>query len=310
MSAAPTFTIVMPAFNAAPTIAPAIRSVLAQTRRDFQLVVVDDGSTDDTAQRIRPFEADSRLEVVRQPNRGLAAARNIAIERAQGRFVSMLDSDDLWLPRYLEVMAETLGRDPEAGFAYTDAWLFDDARRRILRASAMAYQDPPDVPPADARAFLEELLQRNFVFTSATVRRSVLQEVGGYRESLAASEDYELWLRIVARGYRGARAPGRLAVYRKRPGTLSTDEPRMFSSMREVARIVAEEYDVPPSIRDLARARMTSLNAAVSSDGRALSRRYRIRALLVRLKRAVLSPWLWHRTLPAEIRAAFPDLAR
>jgi glycosyltransferase involved in cell wall biosynthesis len=310
MSEAPTFTIVVPAYNAASTIAPALRSVFAQTRGDFQLVVVDDGSTDETADRIRPFEADSRLEVVRQPNRGLAAARNTAIDRAQGRFVSMLDSDDLWLPRYLEVMGETLDRDPEAGFAYTDAWLLDDARRRIQRASAMAYQDPPDPPPLDSGRFLEELLQRNFVFTSATVSRSVLEEVGGYRESLAASEDYELWLRIVAHGYRGVRAPGLLAVYRKRPGTLSTDEARMYSSMREVARIVADEYDVPPAIRELARARMTSLNAALSRDGRALSLRYRIRALLVRLKRAVLSPWLWHRTPPAEIRAAFPDLAR
>jgi glycosyltransferase involved in cell wall biosynthesis len=310
MSEAPTFTIVIPAYNAASTIGPAIRSVFAQTRDDFQLVVVDDGSRDETAERIRPFEADPRLEVVRQPNRGLAAARNTAIGRARGRLVSMLDSDDLWLPTYLEVMAEALDGDPEAGFAYTDAWLLDDGRRRIQRASAMAYQDPPDPPPAEPRAFLEELIQRNFVFTSATVRRSVLEEVGGYRESLAASEDYELWLRIVARGYRGARAPGLLAVYRKRPGTLSTDEARMFSSMLEVARIVAEEYDVPPAIRDLAHARMTSLNAALSRDGRALSARYRIRALLVRLKRAVLAPWLWHRTPPPEIRAAFPDLAQ
>jgi glycosyltransferase involved in cell wall biosynthesis len=309
MSPEPTFTIVMPAFNAASTIGPAIRSVFAQTRRDFQLVVVDDGSTDETAERIRPFEADPRLEVIRQENHGLAAARNAAIGRARGRLVSMLDSDDLWLPNYLETMGETLDRDLEAGFAYTDAWVLDDAQRRIQRASAMAYQDPPDPPPTDPRTFLEELLQRNFVFTSATVRRPVLEEVGGYRESLAASEDYELWLRIVAHGYRGARAPGRLAVYRKRPGTLSTNEARMFSSMREVARIVAEEYDVPPTIRDLARSRMASLNTALSDDGRALSVRYRIRALLIRFKRAALAPWLWHRTLPREIRAAFPDLA-
>lgn len=304
----PTFSIVMPAYNAASTIGPAIRSVLAQTRGDFELIVVDDGSADETAERVRSFEGDPRVALVREPNLGLASARNTAVERGRGRLVSMLDSDDLWLPGYLKTMAETLDGAPQAGFAYTDAWVLDDPTGRIQRASAMAYQDPPDPPPADPVRFLEELLERNFVFTSVTVRRSVLEEVGGYRGSLSAAEDYELWLRIVAHGHPGVRAPGLLAVYRKRPGTLSTNEARMYSSMREVARIVAEEYDVPDEIRELARLRMRSLDAALSRDGQSLSLRYRVRALLVRLKRALLARWLWHRTPPAEIRAAFPDL--
>jgi teichuronic acid biosynthesis glycosyltransferase TuaG len=309
MSRAPTFTVVMPAYNAASTIQQAIRSVLAQTRPDFELIVVDDGSTDETAERIRVFESDARIEIISQRNLGLAAARNIAIERARGRFVSMLDSDDLWLPSFLEVMAEVLDREPEAGFAYTDAWVLEDSTRRIHRPSAMAYQDPPDPPPRDARGFLAELVQRNFVFTSTTVRRSALEEVGGYRESLIASEDYELWLRIVARGYRAIRVPGLLAVYRRKPGTLSTNKANMVSSEREVLRIVVDEYDVPAEIRDLARKRMRILDAWLSSDKQGLSLRYRFRAVLISLKRLLLGPWLYYRTPPAEITAAFPDLA-
>jgi glycosyltransferase involved in cell wall biosynthesis len=308
MSGAATFTIVMPAYNAASTIAPAIRSVFAQTRGDFQLVVVNDGSTDETAERIRPFETDSRLEVVHQPNCGLAAARNTAIAAARGRFVSMLDSDDLWLPGYLEAMDEALASRRDAGFAYTDAWVLEDETRRVQRASAMAYQDPPDPPPAEPAAFLTELLRRNFVFTSATVRRDVLKEVGGYRESLEAAEDYELWLRIAAHGRSGVRVPGRLAVYRRRAGSLSTDEVRMLTALRDVGHVVAEEYDVPEPIRALARSRMREFEAALGVSGSGLSFRYRTRRLLVRAKRALLSPWLWHDTPPSELAAAFPDL--
>jgi glycosyltransferase involved in cell wall biosynthesis len=304
----PTFTIVMAAYNAAGTVESAIRSVLAQTRGDFELIVVDDGSTDETAARVQSLQSDGRIRLLRQANRGLAVARNAGIREGRGRLVSILDSDDLWLPGNLEAMARALDADPEAGFAYTDAWVLDDRTRRVQRASAMAYQDPPETPPTDPEQLLAELIRRNFVFTSATVRRSILEEVGPYRESLGAAEDYELWLRIVAHGYRAARVPGLLAVYRKRAGTLSTNELLMVRSLREVFHVVAEEYEVRERIRALARKRRASFDADLSADGRRLSVRYRLRRRLVELKRALLSPWLWRRTPPAELIAAFPDL--
>jgi glycosyltransferase involved in cell wall biosynthesis len=304
----PTFTIVMAAHNAADTVVSAIRSALAQTRGDFELIVVDDGSTDDTALLVQSLQTDRRVRLLRQANRGLAVARNAGIRESHSPLVSILDSDDLLLPGYLEEMARTLDSDPEAGFAYTDAWVLDDRTRRIQRASAMAYQDPPETPPSDPEELLAELVRRNFVFTSATVRRPILDEVGRYRESLEAAEDYELWLRIAAHGYRAARAPGLLAVYRKRAGTLSTKELLMAKSLRDVFQVVAEEYEVPERIRALARARRASLDADLSADGRRLSIRYRLQKRLVLLKRTLLSPWLWRRTAPAELVAAFPDL--
>lgn len=298
----------MAAYNAAETVVSAIRSVLAQTRGDFELVVVDDGSTDDTAVLVQSLQSDGRVRLLRQANRGLAVARNAAVRESHGPLVSILDSDDLWLPEYLETMTRALDADPDAGFAYTDAWVLDDRTRRVQRASAMAYQDPPEKPPTDPEELLGELVRRNFVFTSATVRRRVLQEVGGYRESLSAAEDYELWLRIAAYGYRAVRAPGLLAVYRKRAGTLSTKDLLMARSLQEVFQVVAEEYEVPERIRALARARRASLEADLSADGRRLSVRYRLQKRLVLLQRAMLSPWLWRRTPPAELVAAFPDL--
>src|SRR4051812_28108863 len=104
----PTFSVAIPAYNAAATIAPALRSVLAQTRGDFEAIVVDDGSTDATAEAVGPFLEDGRITLVQQENRGLSGARNTALASARGRYVSLLDSDDLWLPHYLERMGEAL----------------------------------------------------------------------------------------------------------------------------------------------------------------------------------------------------------
>jgi len=304
------FTVVMPAYNAERSIGPAIRSVLAQTRGDFELVVVDDGSTDGTADVAGSF-ADPRVRLVRQENLGLAAARNVGAARGDGQFVALLDSDDLWLPTFLEQMGSALAGDPTAGFAYTDAWVLDDRTRRIARATAMRYQDPPESPPADPEELLRALLRRNFVFTAATVRRSVFEGVGGYDGTLRASEDYELWLRIAANGYRAVRAEGILAVYRKRAASLSTDVRLMLTSEREVFRLVAEEYEVEQPVRDLAAARKRVRDVQIASlngERTALGLAYEARKLVVGAKNRVLAPLAWRRVAPPEVAAAFPDL--
>lgn len=306
----PTFTVAMPAYNAAPTVGAAIRSVLAQTRDDFELVVADDGSTDGTAEEVARFD-DPRVRLLREGRRGLARARNAAVGAGSGRYVCMLDSDDLWLPRYLEAMEAALAASPDAGLAYTDAWVLDDATRRIQRVTAMHYQDQPAVPPARGDAFFRLLLERNFVFTSATVPRTVLDEVGGFRPGLAASEDYELWLRIAARGYGAVRPPGVLAVYRKRAGSVSTSDERMAVGMRDAFRIVAAEYDLPPELRARARERVGEVEAQLAGlrgEGGVRPRVHRARARAVRLKGALLRPIQWRRRPPPEVAAAFPDL--
>jgi glycosyltransferase involved in cell wall biosynthesis len=304
----PTFTVVMPAYNAEETIGAAIDSLFAQTRGDWELVVVDNGSTDDTLATAGRYQTDERVRVLQHPDRGISDVRNAGIEGGRAPLVGMLDSDDLWLPGYLERMAAALKADPEAGFAYTDAWILEDGTRRIHHASAMAYQQPPEPPPPDAQALLGELVQRNFVFTSATVRRRVLDEVGGYRSNLEAAEDYELWLRIAAHGYRAARVPGRLAVYRRRPGSLSRDLALMARSVREVMQLVADEFDVPEPVREAALARARHFDRSLTPDGQSLRVRARLHERLVELRFALLDrrhgrdPW------PPELEAAFPEL--
>jgi GT2 family glycosyltransferase len=307
----PVFTVVMPAYNAAATIAPAIRSVLAQTRVDWELIVVDDGSTDDTVAQVTPFLSDPRIQLVPQENRGLSSARNTAIALARGRYISMLDSDDLWMPSYLDAMGRVLARDADVAFAHTDAWALDDATRRIRRSSTMSPQRPPNPPPSEPREFLALLLQRNFLYYGATIRRKVLEHVGLYDERLRRAEDYELWLRILAHGYRGERAHGLLAVRRERADSLSSTTVDVALGMKEVYRIVAEEYDVPEPIREQARAAMRACDrriALVTGERRLAAAALNLRRRLGPVKRAVLRRRLWYSAPPSAVAKAFPDL--
>jgi glycosyltransferase involved in cell wall biosynthesis len=299
----PAFTVVIAAYNSARTIAPAIRSVLAQTEQDLELIVVDDGSSDDTPDRVQAF-LDARVQLVRQENQGVAGARNSGLTRARGRFVSLLDGDDLWLPTYLEGMGAALDADPEAGFAYTDAWVLDDETRRIARSTAMSFQMPPETPPEDPEELLSLLIERNFVFSSATLRRSAFEVVGAFDLRAQPADDYEMWMRLAANGYRAARTREPLAIYRLRRDAVSRNELLMFRSIREALRIVAEEYETSDAIRRRARSTMRVWEAELSTYGRVRRRgRRAAKSVLDRVRREEH----FYDTAPAEIAAAFPD---
>jgi glycosyltransferase involved in cell wall biosynthesis len=294
----PLFTVVMPAHNTARMVGAAIRSVLAQTCGDFELIVVDDGSTDDTGARIGGFEADPRVRGVRRENAGPAAARNTGIERATGEYVSFLDSDDLWMPNYLEAMDRALQEDRHAGLAYTDAWVFNDETRLIFRGTAMSSFHPPLVPPTDRNELLKLLVQQNFIFSSATVRRSVLDRVGLFDTRLRATEDWEMWLRVVAAGYRAVRPPGVHAIYRWRRDSLSKDEIPLLTNERRVLQLVIEEYDVPDEIRAVARSRLRRLDSKLSSWGqRRTATRHRVGAV----RRLIFGRRNWYEAPPSEV---------
>jgi glycosyltransferase involved in cell wall biosynthesis len=308
----PTFSAIVPAYNASATLRSAIDSVLGQSRQDFELIVVDDGSADETLELARAYEIDPRVKVVHQENRGLPAARNVAIAQARAPYVSLLDSDDLWLPDYLARMGEALDATPAAGFAYTDAWALDERAKRIRRATAMARLDPPENPPTDPDEFLRLLIRRNFIFVGTTIRMAALKEAGGFNETLWAAEDYELWLRMLAHGRGAVRVPGPLAVKRVHPAAMSQDPARMYDALDEVWRLVSEEHPAPPDVR--ARARELRVWAqgrrdAVLSRSLAARTKRSLRARLGAVRRRL--DWrLTYRTPPPEVAEAFPDLER
>jgi glycosyltransferase involved in cell wall biosynthesis len=302
----PSFSVVIAAHNAASTLPAAVRSVLNQTCQDFEIIVVDDGSIDDTRTALRRV-TDRRVVYLRQDNLGPAAARNAGIEHAIGRYVSILDSDDLWLPQYLESMTKALEPDPLAAMAYTDAWRLDDETRRIYRRTIMSSQNPPDPPPNDPHTFLQALLERNFVYCSATVRRSILDEVGGFTP-ISRSEDYELWLRIAARRKRIVRAKGVLAIYRDRTGSRSADPVAMYQGRCDIYRLVLETYNIPPNIRELAHSRLNATQRELSELNRQRSDAQRKSWQSSAPIRLLRDRRMFYRRPPAPVAAAFPDL--
>jgi hypothetical protein len=300
-------SVVIPAFNAATTIRSAAGSALRQTAPVLEVIVVDDGSSDATAEVVSAID-DPRVRLISQANGGPSAARNAGIATARGDWVAFLDSDDLWLPRYAETAMAALTAAPNPGFAYTDAYVFHAGRGQVKRGSAMDALDPP---PPDRASFLAALLRRNFVFTSATVPAAVLAAVGGYDESLPLSEEYDLWLRILVAGFDPVWMGGPLAIYRMHPGQSSH---QILAMKRTAARVYhgLREEDMPSedARRALREGRAASDRevAIVAGEAGAASLARRARNVLGRVRQRTGLKHSWHPEQPPEITEAFGDL--
>ena len=306
---APAFTVLLSAFNEERLVGQAIESVLRQTRGDFELIVVDDGSADGTAAVVEGFLGDERVSLIRQRNRGLAASLNTAAAAGSAPRLALIDADDLWFPGFLEEMGAALDRCPGAGFAYTDAWWFQEASGRFFRRSSSEYLGAPERPPEDPHEMLLGLLPGNWVFGLTAIERGAFEAVGGFDESLRAGEDYELWMRLLSSGYRAARAPGRLVVQRERPGSMSRDLPGMLRNLELVYRRVAERPGAAEDVRRAALARIAAIEreADAAAGSGALALRWRLRAALGATWKRLAPSTVWHRGVPPEVRAAFPE---
>jgi glycosyltransferase involved in cell wall biosynthesis len=191
-------SVVVPACNSAWSIRRTLNSVAAQTWRDFEAIVVDDGSTDATAEVVAGFAArDRRFRLIRQPNRGASAARNRGLQVAAGEFLAPLDSDDLWSPDFLErTVCALVAAGEDTAFAFARSVWIDERDRVLARPSGRLPE----------RIDYRELLLRNPVGngSAALFRRRAVLEAGGWDEAFArarrCAEDFELLLRVAARG--------------------------------------------------------------------------------------------------------------
>jgi glycosyltransferase involved in cell wall biosynthesis len=310
MQGAPEFSVVIPAYRAASTISSTVSSVLAQTEGDLEVLVVDDGSDDGTSEAVRTI-ADPRVRLLSRPHLGVAAARNAGIAAARGRLVSFLDSDDLWLPHYLRLSASALAGTSRAGFAYTDAYAFDP-RSGLVGQRGLDGGPPPAPPPSGHDAFLLELLRRNFVFSSATVPREVLRMVGGFDQSAAPAEDYDLWLRILLAGYEPVWIPGKHALYRIHRRQASRNRARLRrGELAALLGLNAQELPTPQH-----RQVLEDRRRALRGELRILDGEARLAGYAHRLRRQLRNTWIPRQLLgeacreppPAEVAAAFPDL--
>ena len=201
-----TVSVVIPTHDRGRVVVEAIESALAQTHPPLEVIVVDDGSTDETAERVGRLR-DARVRYLRRPHAGVSAARNAGIAAATGDLVAFLDSDDLWKPDKVEAEIAALARYPSAGGVFSDLEKVDGAtfvpsfmRRTRVFSRLLAARAYREGLLLSARALSLCLLQEVPIKTPAlTVRRSALERVGGFNEAWTSSEDWEFLLRFARR---------------------------------------------------------------------------------------------------------------
>lgn len=238
----PTFSIVIPAYNIENYIAQTLKSVLAQTLQDFEIIVIDDGSSDQTVAIIQQF-TDPRIKLIQQNNQGASSARNKGILHSQGQYIAFLDGDDYWLPEKLERQLHHLGTNPDIGVSFCRAAFMDDA------GIPLGTYQMPQLTDLDAPAFLRS----NAIGCGSTpmIRRQVLDAIkfqdnlNGelktcyFDERLQRSEDLEFWLRILLQTswkIEGITEP--LAFYRINPNSLSSNVLKEHESWEQVVEKV------------------------------------------------------------------------
>jgi len=229
----PKVSVIIPAFNAENTIAETLYSLFWQSFKNFEIIVVDDGSSDRTAKIVESLKSCSPiLTYLYQKNKGPAAARNKGFSHSQGEYLIWVDADDIWLPQRLEMLVSFLDKNADVDLVTSDAYLWYPPAE-IKGTYYSTYPLPKEF------SFIN-LLQRNFVFTSTLMRRSVWSETGGLNESrsIIGAEDYEFWLRVLKKNFKLAVLDEPLMFYRINPKGLSAKELKVNQALLEIFALV------------------------------------------------------------------------
>ncbi len=260
----PRVSVLIAAYNSGEFLRQTLDSVFAQTYDDWEVVLADDASTDDTVAIASSF--GRRVRVVRRTtNSGRpSVTRASALEHAEGELIAFLDADDWWLPEYLERMTAVLDRarahDLRVAVAACDAWMMLPDGHIAQRT----YADEAGVPE---NLTLDRMLRGNPIYTSALVSKAVIDQAGGLATELTGTDDYDLWIRILELGHRIVATREALAVYRLRSTSLSADTSSMALNIADVYR------------RALARGRLNT------RQRRAAARQLRLQLALAQFER-------------------------
>jgi cellulose synthase/poly-beta-1,6-N-acetylglucosamine synthase-like glycosyltransferase len=237
IAAMPTVDVIIPAYNAAKYLPVAIDSVVAQTFEDWRILLIDDGSTDDTAEVVAPYivRLGSKLKYIRQANGGLPNARNAAIRNSSAEFLALLDADDIWLPNRLTESLKSFENRPQVGLSYGFNNRIDQDGAVIDTFNYRQKHGEGKIAPY---IYMRSI---HLPCPTVTFRRKCIDEVGMFDESLKASEDRDLWLRIGLR-YEVALVPKVIAHYRTSPDSMSTDPDRMLKAQLQ---FIEKHYGAP-----------------------------------------------------------------
>ncbi len=229
----PQISVIIPSYNTEKTIRETIESVLNQTFPDFELIVINDGSTDSTLDIIASI-TDPRLKVFSYPNSGVSISRNRGFSHSSGEFITFLDADDLWTPDKLEAQLKALQENPKTAVAYSWTAEIDEIGQHL--GTGCDFTKSGDV--------YESLLLVNFLASGSNplIRRQALMEVGGFEQSLTPAEDWHMYLRLAAR-YHFIAVPYPHVLYRKSPSSASCNLSKLEAAC---LRVLERAYSHAP----------------------------------------------------------------
>jgi glycosyltransferase involved in cell wall biosynthesis len=287
----PTISVVVPAYNEERYLAEALDAVLAQTAEPLEVIVVDDGSTDGTAEVAGRYE--DRIRLIRQENRGCPGAFDTGFREAEGDFVALCPADDIWEPRKLEWQREALGEHPEVDVAFGGAQRFGLASGDHLR--------PADTGVLDTARLAREMFPENLIADpSAVVRRSLYIELGGYEPLVG--EDYEFWMRALAAGATFYFDPRQHVRLREHGGNLSYRGLEIWETKHMVHQRYADLAGDPELVRRTLAHDLLMIGYCRAALGRSSDARRSFRASLG----TRLSPL----SLAAAVAMSVPGVAR
>ena len=239
----PLVSVIIPAYDVAKFIGEALNSALAQSFKDYEVIVVNDGSPDtsELERTLAPYLP--RIVYLKQENRGVSAARNRGIKAARGSLIAFLDGDDVWMPNYLEVQVKRIQADPSIDVLYPNVVMFGDS-------SPEDGEEFMTLCPSNGEVTFERLLlQECNVSNCSIARKETIVRAGMFDESLRSVEDFDLWLRVIKGGGRIAYHRDVLARYRRRQGSLTADPIWLSEHILAVLEKVKQRDDLTASER-------------------------------------------------------------
>ena len=233
----------MPAYNAEKYIAESIESVIAQTYTNWELIIVDDGSTDGTAGIVKLFSSiDDRIKYIYQPNQQMGKARNTGIQNSNGKLMAFLDSDDIWVSDKLEIQVAAIVNQ-RADLVFSNGYVFSNSIDQV------EYEYKTLSGEIYGQRAQRELMRHNFIpIPSVLTYKSAVVEVGGFNEdpSIHNVADYQLWLKLLLGGFRFFGLEDKLFFYRKHNSQSSHSDPYSFEA---VLNMYENQLEVPASMK-------------------------------------------------------------
>jgi glycosyltransferase involved in cell wall biosynthesis len=300
----PAVSVLMAVRNEERWLPHTLDSLRAQTRKDFEIVAVDDGSTDGTGQMLQSAGQDLTLNVIRTEGVGLGAARNLALDVASARFLAVLDGDDLWLPHYVEQVVERLERDRDIAIVSPELFIAVDDQVTRNRYYADGY--PLQWFDDDQ---LEHLAEMNFIVPLSTYRRDVVEAIGGYDPTPGAIEDWDFWIRAIQAGFRAGHISEPCGVYRLRMGSITTNRVKLIKGRIAVLQRLAASEE-PAAARAQASLAAQELQLSIA-EGKDALRDDQLSAARSAFLKAALHPGARLKQRAGALAvAAFPRLGR